>query len=264
MPKLAANLTMLFTEVAFLDRFARAARAGFQGVEFLFPYDHPPEAVAEQVAAHGLEVALFNLPPGDWDAGERGLAALPGREVDFELSLETALPYAKALAARRLHMMAGIPPKDADPRACRASYVRNLHAAATFFAPHGIDVLIEPINTRDIPGFFLNRQQDAIAYLDQAGAANAGLQMDVYHCQIVEGDLTTHLRRNFARIRHIQIASVPDRHEPDTGEVDYRYLLRLLDELGYDGWVGSEYRPAGATEAGLGWARPYGAGIMGA
>jgi hydroxypyruvate isomerase len=260
LPKLAANISMLFTEVPLLERFGRAARAGFKGVEILFPYEHPPEALAEQAAAHGLEVALINLPTGDRDNGERGLASLPGREADFDRSLETALPYAKALGAKRVHVVAGIPPKDADPNACKKTFVRNLRAAAAFFAPHGVDALIEPISPHDIPGFFLTRQEDAIAYLDEAGAPNTGLQMDFYHCQIVQGDLTAHLRRNFARIRHIQISGVPDRHEPDTGEINYTHILAELDRLGYDGWVGCEYHPAGNTEAGLGWARPYGIG----
>lgn len=257
MPRLAANLTMLFTEVPFLERFGRAARAGFKGVEILFPYDHSPEAVAEAANRHGLEIALFNLPPGDWAAGERGFAALPGREAEFEASLEAALPYAKALGARRIHVMAGIPPEDADPRACRETFVRNLRRAAAVFAPHGVDALIEPINRRDVPGVFLERQDDAMALLDDIGAPNTGLQMDFYHCQIVQGDLTVTLRRNFARIRHIQISAVPERHEPDTGEINYGHVLAELDRLGYGGWVGCEYRPAGITEDGLGWARPY-------
>ena len=257
MPRLAANLTMLFTEVPFLERFGRAARAGFKGVEFLFPYDHPPQAVAEAAKSHGLEVALFNLPPGDWDGGERGFASLPGREADFEASLETALPYLKALEARRLHVMAGVPPAAADPKACRETYVRNLRKAAAFLAPHGVDAVIEPVNRRDMPGFFLERQEEAVALLDEIGAPNTGLQMDFYHCQIVQGDLTVNLRRHFARIRHIQISAVPERHEPDTGEIDYTHILAELDRLGYDGWVGCEYKPKGSTEDGLGWARPY-------
>ncbi len=258
MPKLAANLSMLFTEVPFRERFAAAARAGFTGVEFLFPYDHEPEDLAEALRDSGLVQALFNLPPGDWEAGERGLAALPGREAEFRAGLERALPYAQALNCRQVHMLAGIPPEGADRPACRDAYVANLRAAAQFFAPHGVAVLAEPINSRDIPGYFLNSQSQAVALLDDAGAPNTGLQMDFYHCQIVDGDLATHLRANFAHIRHVQIAGVPERHEPDRGEVNYPYLFDLLDQLGYDGWVGCEYRPAGDTLAGLGWARPYG------
>lgn len=260
MPKLAANLTMMFNEAPFLERFARAATAGFGAVEFLFPYDHPPETVARALEDNGLEIALFNLPPGDWAAGERGLAALPRREDDFARALETALPYARALGARRVHAMAGIPPRGADPGSCRETYVRNLRAAAAFFAPHGVDVLIEPINGRDIPGYFLNRQADAVAAIEEIGAANLGLQMDLYHCQVVEGDLATRIARHFAHIRHFQVAGVPERQEPDGGEVNYPYLFELIDSLGYAGWIGCEYRPRGRTEDGLAWARPYGVG----
>jgi len=258
MPRLAANLSMLFNEVPFLERFAAAARAGFKGVEFLFPYDHTPEDLAEALRANGLEQVLFNLPPGDWEAGERGLAALPGRETEFQAGLDRALPYAQALGCRRVHMMAGIPPEGADPLACRDAYVASLRAAAAIFAPHGVTVLAEPINSRDMPGYFLNHQGQAVALIEAAGAANTGLQMDFYHCQIVDGDLASHLRANFTQIRHIQIAGAPERHEPDRGEVNYPYLFDLMDELGYEGWVGCEYRPAGDTLAGLGWAHAYG------
>lgn len=257
MPKLAANLSMMFTEVSFLDRFAAAADAGFQAVECLFPYGHPPEEVAGRLVQNHLALALFNLPPGDWDGGERGLAALPGREADFAAGLETALPYAKALGAQRVHMMAGLVPPQADRAKARASYLHNLRAAADFFAPHGITVLVEPINTRDIPGYFVNTQQEGIELLTEAGAANSALQMDFYHCQIVEGDLATKLRANFPHIGHIQIAGVPERHEPDSGEVNYPYLFDLIDDLGYEGWIGCEYRPEGATADGLTWAEPY-------
>lgn len=257
MPKLAANLSMLFNEVPFLDRFAGAAAAGFRGVEFLFPYEHAPAEVARRLGDHGLALALFNLPPGDWAAGERGLAALPGREADFDAGLARAMAYAEALRPPCIHMMAGIPPDDADPAACRAAYVRNLRAAAAALAPAGIQVVIEPINRRDIPGYYLTRQDQAIALLDQAGAVNTGLQMDLYHCQIVEGDLATKIRAYAPRLGHVQIAGVPERHEPDTGEVHYPYLFDLLDALGYGGWVGCEYHPRGDTAAGLAWAAPY-------
>ena len=257
MPKLAANLSMLFTEHDFLDRFAAAAEAGFRGVEFLFPYDHPPETVAAKLAENGLEIALFNTPPGDWEAGERGLASLPGREADFDALLGKALPYVEALGTKRLHMMAGVPPADADPEACRSAYLRNLEAAAATMAEHDVRVVIEPINTRDIPGFYLNRQDQALALLEAAGATNAALQMDLYHCQIMEGDLAVKIKANIARIGHFQIAGVPERHEPDLGEVHYPYLFALIDSLGYDGWIGCEYRPRAGTLEGLGWAQPY-------
>jgi hydroxypyruvate isomerase len=257
MAKLAANLSMMFNELPFLDRFAAAAAAGFSGVEFLFPYGHPPETVARCLADNALEIALFNLPPGDWEAGERGIAALPGREREFDGFLELALPYARALGAKRLHMLAGIPPRGSQPQACRKTYIRNLRAAASFFAPHDITILVEPINPRDMPGYFINTQDQAIGLLDEAGAANTALQMDLYHCQIVEGDLAKKIRRNFEHIGHVQIAGVPERHEPDSGEVNYPYLFELLHELGYRGWIGCEYRPRGATGDGLGWAAPY-------
>jgi len=255
MPKLAANLSMMFNEVPFLDRFAAAAAAGFRAVEFLFPYEYPPAEVARRLTDNGLQIALFNLPPGDW--AERGIAALPGREAEFDAGLETALPYAKALGARRLHMLAGLVPPAADRAAARAAYLRNLRAAAGFFAPHGITVLAEPINPRDMPGYFINTQRAALELLADAGAPNTALQMDLYHCQIVEGDLATKLRTNFPYIDHIQIAGVPERHEPDSGEVNYAYLLELIDGLGYQGWVGCEYRPRGATIDGLGWSKSY-------
>ena len=258
MPKFAANLTMLFNEMPFLERFSRAAACGFKAAECLFPYEHAPEEVAAAREAAGLEIALFNVPPGDWDAGERGLAALPGREAEFADGLDKALTYARALKATRVHVMAGIPPEGADPAACRETYIANLRRAATLFAPHGISVLIEPINTRDIPGFYLNTQAQAIEILDAVGAENAALQMDFYHCQIVEGDLAVKLRTNIARIGHMQIAGVPERHEPDVGEIHYPYLFALIDSLGYEGWIGCEYRPPAATEAGLGWAAAYG------
>jgi hydroxypyruvate isomerase len=256
-PKLSANLSMLFNEVPFLERFAAAAAAGFSGVEFLFPYDHPADEVARRLSENGLELALFNLPPGDWNAGERGLAALPGREGDFDRALETARPYAEALGTRRIHMMAGLVSPDTDLAACCASYLRNLRAAAEFFAPQGVTVLAEPINPRDIPGYFLNEQSQALELLDLCGAHNTALQMDLYHCQIVEGDLATKIRANIARIGHFQVAGVPERHEPDSGEVNYSYLFELIDSLGYNGWIGCEYRPRGTTREGLGWATPY-------
>lgn len=258
MPRLSANLSFLFAEHAFLDRFAAAAELGFRGVEFLFPYDHAPEELAQALADAELEAVLFNLAPGDWQAGERGLAALPGREADFEEALTQAADYAAALGCRRLHVMAGVVPPDADPAPYRAVYLRNLKHAARHVAPRGIDVLIEPINPRDMPGYLLHRQAEAVALIEELGEPNVALQMDLYHCQIVEGDLTMRIRGQIARIGHFQIAGVPERQEPDRGELDIAYLLRTIDSLGYGGWVGCEYRPRGTTRDGLGWARPYG------
>jgi len=258
MPKLAANISLMFTEVPFMERFAAVARAGFKAVEYLFPYDYRASDIAHALHDAGLENALFNLPPGDWENGERGLAAIPGREAAFEALVDQALDYARIFGCKRLHVMAGIKPKDAPMAACRATYIRNIKHAAKQFAPHGITVLLEPINSRDIPGFYLNRQDDAIAVLKAVGAVNAALQMDLYHCQIVEGDVAMKIRANIAHIAHFQIAGVPDRHEPDIGEVNYPYLFDVIDSLDYTGWVGCEYRPKGATLDGLGWAAPYG------
>ncbi|GAB5471819.1 MAG: TIM barrel protein [Rhodospirillales bacterium] len=253
MPRLAANLTMMFTDRPFLERFAAAAACGFKAVEFLFPYDETPDAVAEARRAAGLEIALFNLPAGDFAGGERGLAALTGRDADFAESLDRALLYAQALQAKRLHVMAGIAPAENRPR-----YVERLGLAADFFAPHDIHLTIEPINLRDMPGYHLSLQEDALSVLRAVGRSNLTLQMDFYHCQIMQGDLTRRLEANQDQIGHLQIAGVPDRHEPDSGEVAYDRLLAHLDSLGYDGWVGCEYRPRGLTEAGLGWAADYG------
>jgi hydroxypyruvate isomerase len=253
MPKFAANLSMLFTELPFLDRFAAAAAAGFEGVEFLFPYEHPPEALVAALRTNGLVNVLFNLPPGDWAAGDRGLASIPGREPEFRASVATALRYAEALGTPRLHVMAGVLDDPGQRAARRATYVANLRHAADEAARRGVALTIEPINPRDMPGYYLNTQADAHALREEVGAPNLAVQMDLYHAQIVEGDLATKLRRYLPHIGHIQIAGVPDRHEPDDGELDYGFLLRRLDELGYAGWVGCEYRPAHGTAEGLGW-----------
>ncbi|CAN7420027.1 hydroxypyruvate isomerase family protein [Pseudoduganella sp. LjRoot289] len=253
MPQFAANLTMMFNEVPFPERFAAAARAGFSAVEFLFPYDYPPQQVAGWLRENGLAVVLFNLPPGDWAVGERGLASLPGREAEFRAGVERGLAYALELGVPRVHMMAGLPPAGADPQQLHAIYLDNLRHAAGVFAEHGIDVLIEPINGRDMPGYFLQSQAQAHALREASGAPNVKVQMDFYHAQIVEGDLASTFKKYAGAIGHVQIASVPERHEPDDGEVNYPYLFRLLDELGYTGWVGCEYRPRGRTEDGLGW-----------
>ena len=257
MPRFAANLSMLYNEVPFLERFAAAAADGFEAVEFLFPYEHPPEVIAQRLRDHGLVQALFNLPPGDWAAGERGMACLPGREAEFAAGVQTALRYAQATGCRKLHAMAGLVPAGLSLEQARATYVANLRLAARALAPHGITLLIEPINTRNMPGYFLNFQQQAHDVLAQVGESNLKVQMDFYHCQVMEGDLARRLEKYFAGVGHIQIAGVPDRHEPDQGEVAYPYLFDRLDALGYDGWIGCEYIPAGATSAGLGWLRDY-------
>lgn len=253
MPRFAANLSMMYTEVPFLERFAAAAADGFDAVEFLFPYGFEPTAIAAQLQAHGLEQVLFNLPPGDWDAGERGLACHPGREAEFAASLERALPYARATGCRRLHAMAGLAPKGHEATALRDTYIANLRHAAARLAPLGITLLIEPINPRDMPGYYLTHQQQAHDIVAEVGGPNLKVQMDLYHCQIVEGDLTRRLERHVAGVGHIQIAGVPDRHEPDTGEVNFNALFQRLDALGYGGFVGCEYRPRAGTRDGLGW-----------
>jgi 2-dehydrotetronate isomerase len=260
MPQFAANLSMMYTEFDFLDRFAAAAEDGFRAVEYLFPYAFDRQALAGRLADHGLKQALFNGPPGNWESGERGMACLPGREAEFRRSItDQALPYAQALGCPRLHVMAGLAPAGADRAALRATYVANLAWAAEQARSVGVQVLIEPINTRDIPGFFLNRQDEAHAIVAEVGAANLKVQMDLYHCQIVEGDLAMKLRQYLpgGQVGHIQIAGVPERHEPDRGELNYPYLFELLDALGYTGHVGAEYRPRAATRDGLGWFAPY-------
>jgi 2-dehydrotetronate isomerase len=260
MPKFAANLSMMYTEHAFLDRFAAAAADGFRAVEFLFPYEHPAAELAARLADHGLQQVLFNAPPGDWIAGERGIASLAERRDEFRRGiLEQALPYALALKCPRVHVMAGLMPAGSERPALRATYVANLAWAAQQAAAAGIELLIEPINRRDIPGYLLNRQDDAHEIVSEIGAPNLKVQMDLYHCQIVEGDLAMKLRKYLAagRVGHLQIAGVPDRHEPDLGEVNYPYLFDLIDALGYDGHIGCEYRPRAGTSAGLGWLRPH-------
>ncbi|PMR73360.1 2-oxo-tetronate isomerase [Billgrantia endophytica] len=261
MIRLAANLSMLFTEHAFLDRFAAAADAGFHGVEYLFPYAHEPMALKAALQESDLRQVLFNLPPGDWDAGERGLASLPGREAEFRDAVVEALRYAEALDCQRVHAMAGLLPADADAvvrAAHHATYLNNLRFAANEAAKVGCQVLIEPINTRDMPGYFLSRQAQAMAVLEAVGADNLRLQFDLYHCQVMEGDLIRHLERQFGAIGHIQIAGVPQRHEPDRGEIHYPAIFERLESLGYAGWVGCEYRPAGGTRQGLEWGREHG------
>ncbi|HET9578540.1 MAG TPA: 2-oxo-tetronate isomerase [Usitatibacter sp.] len=255
MPRFAANLTMMYNEHPFLERFAAAARDGFKGVEFLFPYEHPAQEIRSRLDANGLTLALFNAPPGDWAKGERGLAARPGREEEFRRSVGTALEYARVLGNRTLHVMPGLIAPNEDRARHREAYVTNLAYAAEQAGSLGITIVIEPINTRDIPGFFLNRQDEAHAVCLDVGATNLKVQMDLYHCQIVEGDLATKIRRYIRDVGHIQVAGVPERHEPDIGEVNYPYLFRLIDELKYPGWVGCEYRPRAGTSEGLGWLR---------
>jgi hydroxypyruvate isomerase len=257
-PKFAANLSFIFQEVGFLDRFVAAAQCGFKAVEYLGAYEHPPEVVAAALEKNRLVQALFNMPPGDWAKGERGIAALPGREAEFRAGIDTALAYAKATKCRLLHAMAGLVPKEHDRGAALRTYIANLSYAAERLATEGITVIIEPINNRDIPGYFLNRTTEAINVIDEVGHPNLQLQLDLYHVQIMEGDLAYKIRALAGRYPHIQIAGNPGRHEPDIGEINYPFLFDLLDEIGYAGWIGCEYRPQVATRAGLGWAARYG------
>ncbi|MDM0091047.1 MULTISPECIES: 2-oxo-tetronate isomerase [unclassified Variovorax] len=266
MPRFAANLSMLYPELDFLDRFEAAAQDGFQGVEYLFPYAYPAAEIAARLKSNGLQQVLFNAPPGDWEAGERGLACLPGREVEFREGIARALDYAAALDCPRVHVMAGLLPAGMARETAKATYVANLRWAAAEAEKAGVDLLMEPINTRDIPGFFLNRQDEAHAIVEAIGSPRLKVQFDLYHCQIVEGDVAMKIRQYLptGRVGHLQIAGVPERHEPDVGEMNYGYLFGVIDAVsaqsGWEGWVGCEYRPergavAGGTSAGLGWLR---------
>jgi 2-dehydrotetronate isomerase len=257
-PKFAANLSFIFQEVGFLERFAAASRCGFKAVEYLSPYDHPPEVIAEQLQRNGLVQALFNMPPGDWATGERGVAALAGREQEFRDGLETALIYAKATDCRLVHAMAGVLPAARDRAEAERVYIANLRHAADRLAGEGVTVIIEPINNRDIPGYYLNTTTHAMSVIERVGHPNLKLQLDLYHVQIMEGDLAHRIRALAGHYPHIQIAGNPGRHEPDVGEINYPFLFDLLDEIGYSGWIGCEYRPKGETRAGLGWAKRYG------
>ncbi|HEV7635230.1 MAG TPA: 2-oxo-tetronate isomerase [Bradyrhizobium sp.] len=255
MPRFAANLSMMFTEVPFLDRFDAAAKAGFTAVEFLFPYDHPADAVGERLRRNGLTQALFNLPPGNWDAGEKGFAALPDRFDDLQKGVRTALPYAQATGVKRLHLMAGIADRR-NPEAV-AAFRRSVIWTAEVLKPHGLDVVIEPINARNVPGYFLNDFAFARDLIAELGISNLKLQFDIYHCQIIHGDVTMRLREMMPITGHVQIASIPSRNEPDGEELNYPFLFGELDRLGYSGFVGCEYNPRGKTTDGLGWFKSY-------
>jgi hydroxypyruvate isomerase len=258
MPRFCANLSMMFNEHPFLDRFEAAARAGFTAVEFLFPYEHPASEIRARLDAHGLKQVLFNMPPGDWAGGERGIASLPGRQQEFRDGVRRALDYAHALDCGLLHVMAGIPPRDLSPVTAAALYVTNVAWAAELATGSGVRVILEPINHRDMPGFHLNTVEQGAAVVEAVGRDRCGLQFDVYHCQVTQGDLVRRIEALLPVIAHMQIADVPDRHEPGTGEIGWDYLFSRLDTLGYRGWIGLEYRPAGDTVAGLGWRERFG------
>ena len=253
MPKFNANLTMLFNEVPFLDRFQAAAEAGFKGVEFLFPYAFDKDAIAERLARHGLVQVLHNLPAGDWDAGERGIACHPDRVGEFQDGVGRAIEYATALGCRQLNCLAGITPAGVDADKVHATFVANLRFASAKLKEAGIRLLVEPINTYDIPGFHLNRTAQAIALIEEVGSSNLWLQHDLYHMQRMEGELANTIAKHLPKIAHMQIADTPGRHEPGSGEINYAWLFRYIDQLGYDGWIGCEYKPAAGTREGLGW-----------
>ena len=257
MPRLAANLTMLFTELDVAQRFAAAAEAGFRGVEYQFPYHEDEAEFASALREHDLEMVLQNLPPGDWAAGERGIACHPERAEEFRDSVETAVASARALGCSQINCLAGIAPPGVAGSKLRATFVENLDYAAGRLAREGMHLLIEPINTRDVPGFFLSRSDQALAVIEEVGAANLKLQYDVYHMQIMQGDIVRTLEECLEHVGHVQIADNPGRHEPGTGELNFEFILDALDRMGYAGWVSCEYRPRAGTLEGLSWARPY-------
>lgn len=257
MAQFAANLTMLFTEVPFLERFEKAHNAGFKAVEFLFPYVFDAQVLSQKLEQYGLEQALFNMPPGNWDAGERGFAAIPGRVNEFKDTVETALTYATALNCKKVHAMSGLIDEQFSYEKHVNTFIQNIRYAADAFAKHGIELMIEPLNNRDVPNYFVANQRVAVELIKQVDRPNVKLQLDLYHAQIMDGDLT-HLIQDLALYTgHIQIASVPKRHEPSEGEVNYPHIFNILDKSGYKGWIGCEYNPKNTTEDGLGWIQPY-------
>ncbi len=253
MPKFAANLTMLFNEVPFMDRFEAAAQAGFKGVEFLFPYAFDRDALAERLHKHGLTQVLHNLPAGNWEAGERGIACHPDRVGEFQEGVGRAIEYATTLGCRQLNCLAGVAPAGVSADELRSTFIDNLRFASAKLKAAGIRLLIEPINTYDIPGFHLSRTAQAIDIIDAVGSDNLFVQYDIYHAQRMEGELANTIAKHLARIAHIQLADNPGRNEPGTGEINYAWLFRHIDKLGYDGWIGCEYKPAAGTVEGLGW-----------
>lgn len=257
MPKFAANLSMLYTEHSFIDRFAAAATDGFRAVEYVSPYEEAPEAIAAELARHDLQQALFNLPAGNWAVGERGIACLPDRVAEFQASVSRAIEYADALGCRKVNCLAGIVPAAFEPDVAEATLVDNLRYAAEQLADAGISLVFEPINTLDIPGYFLTTTDQAERIMDRVGHSNLLIQYDFYHMQIMQGDLVPTFERLRGKIGHVQIADNPGRHEPGSGEINHDFIFRRLDELGYDGWVGCEYRPAAGTSEGLGWMKAY-------
>ncbi len=257
MAKFAANISMLFTEVPFLERFEKAHQAGFKAIEYLFPYAFEANELAHKMNQFGFEQALFNMPPGDWDAGERGFAAIPGREQEFKVSVDTALMYATALNCKKVHAMSGLIDERFTKQQHINTFILNIRYAADKFSEQGIELMIEPLNNRDVPNYFVAHQREAIELIKLINRPNVKLQLDLYHAQIMDGDLSTLIKDVAPFIGHIQIASVPERHEPSEGELNYPHLFNILDELSYQGWIGCEYNPRGTTEAGLSWIKEY-------
>jgi hydroxypyruvate isomerase len=257
MPRFCANLTIIYGEHDFLDRFAAAAEDGFKGVEYLFPYDFEKEQLKERLDRHGLVQVLHNLPAGDWAGGERGIGAVPGREGEFQDGVDRAVTYATALGCKQVNCLAGVPPEDADPERVRRTLVENLRFAAAELERGGIRLLLEPVNNFDIPGFYVSRVGQAAELLEEVGSTNLFLQYDFYHQQRTEGELAANFRRHKDRIAHVQLADNPGRNEPGTGEINYPFLFDLLDREGYAGWIGCEYKPKARTSEGLGWFEPY-------
>jgi hydroxypyruvate isomerase len=257
MPKLAANLTLMFNEVDFLDRFAAAAKAGFKAVEFLFPYDYDKNVLKQKLAENNLSLVLHNMPAGNWANGERGIGGHADRVAEFQAGVDRAIEYATTLGCKQLNCLAGIRPSHRDPMEVRETFIKNLRYAADRLKAAGIKLLIEAINTRDMPGFFLTHSAQAIDIIKAVGSDNLYFQYDIYHMQIMEGDLAPTIEKHLKLIPHMQLADTPGRHEPGSGEINYHFLLPFLDRIGYTGWIGCEYKPATTTAAGLGWAKPY-------
>ena len=257
MPRFCANLSLLFNEVPFPERFRAARASGFRGVEYLFPYAYSKQELTDKLRENALAQVLHNMPGGDWDKGERGIACLPDRMGEFQASVETTIAYATALGCKQVNCLAGIAPPGLARDEAEQTFIDNLRFAAPRLEAAGIKLLIEAINTRDIPGFFLNTTRQALAIIDAVGSANVFVQYDIYHMQIMEGDLAPTIEANIGRIPHMQLADTPGRHEPGTGEINYPFLFDFIDRLGYGGWIGCEYRPKTTTLAGLAWIRPY-------
>ena len=257
MPKLCANLSLLYTELEFMDRFAAAAKSGFKGVEYLFPYAYPKDQLAETLAHNKLVQVLHNMPAGDWAKGDRGIGCNPNRVGEFQDGVGKAIEYASALGCKQLNCLAGLAPEGVAPDKLRATFVANLRFAAKKTKAAGIRLLTEPVNNRDIPRFYLNRSQQALEIMDEVGSDNLWLQYDIYHMQVMEGHLAKTIEANLARISHMQLADNPGRHEPGTGEINYPFLFDWIDRIGYKGWIGCEYNPKAGTVEGLAWAKPY-------